>query len=115
MEKIKFREFKKSTRTMKKIKEAGLENEIEDSIEVEANYKITKIVGYGATSTVYKAKIYTTAEEAMAEKETDDLLEGEQSPRGGKTNGKFQNVAIKKLKNVFENSIYAHRILREIR
>ena len=66
---------------MKKIKEAGLENEIEDSIEVEANYKITKIVGYGATSTVYKAKMFANTDEAMAEKETEDLLEGEKSPR----------------------------------
>jgi hypothetical protein len=40
---------------MQKIKEAGLENEIDDCIEVENNYKIKKIVGYGATSVVYKA------------------------------------------------------------
>lgn len=88
MEKIKFREFKKSTRTLKKIKDAGLENEIDDSIEVEANYKITKIVGYGATSTVYKAKMYNNPEDALQEKETDDLLEGEPSPRGEKNPGK---------------------------
>jgi len=43
MDKIKFRKFEKSTRTMQKIKEAGLENEIEDFIEVESNYKIKKI------------------------------------------------------------------------
>jgi len=55
LEKIKFREFKKSSKTMQKIKEAGLENEIDDSIEVEQTYKIKKIVGYGATSVVYKA------------------------------------------------------------
>tara|TARA_B100000780_G_C20847259_1_gene336708 strand:+ start:169 stop:504 length:336 start_codon:yes stop_codon:yes gene_type:complete len=55
MEKIKFREFKKSSKTMQKIREAGLENEIDDCIEVEATYKIKKIVGYGATSVVYKA------------------------------------------------------------
>ena len=31
---------------MQKIKEAGLENEIDDCIEVETNYKIKKIVEY---------------------------------------------------------------------
>ena len=89
MEKIKYRDFKKSTRTMRKIKQAGLENEIEDSIEVEANYKITKIVGYGATSTVYKAKMFSNREDAMAEKETEDLLLGEKSPRNSKDKSKF--------------------------
>ena len=61
LEKIKFREFKKSLRTMQKIKDAGLEKEIDDCVEVEANYKIKKIVGYGATSTVYKAHMYDHA------------------------------------------------------
>lgn len=37
------------------IKKAGLEDKIESSIEVEENYQIKKVVGYGATSTVYKA------------------------------------------------------------
>ena len=126
MEKIKFREFKKSVRTMQKIKEAGLENEIEDSIEVEANYKIKKIVGYGATSTVYKAYMYNKVEDALADKtSTDDLLDDDQSPRTSsaaaaskvdkKDKAKYQVVAIKKVKNIFENDIYAHRILREIR
>ena len=55
LEKIKFKEFKKSEKTMQRIKEAGLENEIDDCIEVEDCYKIKKIVGYGATSVVYKA------------------------------------------------------------
>ena len=68
LEKIKFREFKKSEKTMQKIKEAGLENEIDDSIEVETNYKIKKIVGYGATSVVYKAYQELTLSEAAHEK-----------------------------------------------
>lgn len=123
MEKIKFREFKKSVRTMQKIKEAGLENEIEDSIEVEANYKIKKIVGYGATSTVYKAHMFNKVEDALADKTKDvddDLLDGDdESPSSKKEDkkekSKYQIVAIKKVKNIFENDIYAHRILREIR
>jgi hypothetical protein len=40
---------------MEMIKRAGLEDKIESSIEVEENYQIKKVVGYGATSTVYKA------------------------------------------------------------
>ena len=101
LEKIKFREFKKSSRTMQKIKEAGLENEIDDSIEVEANYKIKKIVGYGATSVVYKAY---QVRDGDGEKSKDADQKGDKDI-----------VAIKKVKNIFENDIYAHRILREIR
>jgi len=52
---IKFHTFEKSKETLKYIKEAGLENEIGASIITERNYKIRKIVGYGATSVVYKA------------------------------------------------------------
>ena len=119
LEKIKFRDFKKSVKTMQKIKEAGLENEIEDSIEVEANYKIKKIVGYGATSTVYKAHMYDRAEDALVSaKDGGDFLDCDEkdSPKADK-NGqrKYKVVAIKKVKNIFENDIYAHRILREIR
>lgn len=100
LEKIKFREFKKSSKTMQKIREAGLEKEIDDSIEVEASYKIKKIVGYGATSVVYKA--YHVKEQDGA----DD------APQNKKDK---EIVAIKKVKNIFESDIYAHRILREIR
>ena len=42
-EKIKFRKFEKSSKTLQKIKEAGLQNEIDDFIEVENHYKIKKI------------------------------------------------------------------------
>ena len=82
LEKIKFREFKKSSKTMQKIREAGLEKEIDDSIEVEANYKIKKIVGYGATSTVYKAHMYDHALANTGNAET-DLVEVDEkdSPR----------------------------------
>ena len=55
MKKIKFHTFEKSKETLKYIKEAGLENEIGANIVTERNYKIRKIVGYGATSVVYKA------------------------------------------------------------
>ena len=40
------------------IREAGLEDMIDSNIEVEENYKIKKVVGFGATSTVYKAFYY---------------------------------------------------------
>lgn len=40
---------------MKYIKDAGLEKEIDAAIVTEKNFKIRKIVGYGATSVVYKA------------------------------------------------------------
>lgn len=53
---------------MQKIKEAGLEKEIDDSIEVETDYKIKKIVGYGATSVVYKAYQALSTAEAAHEK-----------------------------------------------
>lgn len=102
LDKIKFREFKKSSKTMQKIREAGLEKEIGDSIEVEANYKIKKIVGYGATSVVYKA--YHVKDQAV------DGVENDGQGRKDK-----EVVAIKKVKNVFESDIYSHRILREIR
>lgn len=118
LEKIKFRDFKKSVKTMQKIKEAGLENEIEDSIEVEANYKIKKIVGYGATSTVYKAHMYDKAEDALGSaKDGGDFLDcdDKDSPKAVNGQRKYKVVAIKKVKNIFENDIYAHRILREIR
>lgn len=100
LEKIKFREFKKSSKTMQKIREAGLEKEIDDSIEVEANYKIKKIVGYGATSVVYKAYHI---------KESPEGVENADAKKDKEV------VAIKKVKNVFESDIYSHRILREIR
>ena len=86
---------------MQKIREAGLEKEIDDSIEVEANYKIKKIVGYGATSVVYKAYHI---------KNPDQTCNEELNQRKDK-----EVVAIKKVKNIFESDIYAHRILREIR
>ena len=104
MEKIKFREFKKSSKTMQKIKEAGLENEIDDSIEVEANYKIKKIVGYGATSVVYKAYHFKNGEYSNNGADDDSQKKTDK-----------EVVAIKNVKNIFENDIYAHRILREIR
>lgn len=103
---------------MQKIKDAGLEKEIDDCVEVEANYKIKKIVGYGATSTVYKAHMYEHSTDAMSATDTDvvEVEESKDSPRDG-PDGKrnYQVVAIKKVKNIFENDIYAHRILREIR
>ena len=118
MEKIKFREYKKSLKTMQKIKEAGLEKEIDDTVVVEANYKIKKIVGYGATSTVYKAHMYeNTADLKSLPGEPAQIeCDEKESPRNGPDGKKnYQIVAIKKVKNIFENDVYAHRILREIR
>ena len=42
-EKIKFRKFEKSSKTIQRIKDAGLQNEIDDFIQVENNYRIKKI------------------------------------------------------------------------
>jgi serine/threonine protein kinase len=82
---------------------------------VENHYKIKKIgkfeycfyfsninmfaflVGYGATSVVYKADMVSDSSVTTLDEQ------------------KQKSVAIKKVKNVFENEIYAHRILREIR
>jgi serine/threonine protein kinase len=50
------------------------------------------LVGYGATSVVYKAS----------------WNQNEKKKDG-------QTVAIKKIKNLFENEVYAHRVLREMR
>jgi serine/threonine protein kinase len=56
-------------------------------------------VGYGATSVVYKAT----------------MVSNENNSQPIEDESKHKCVAIKKVKNVFENEIYAHRILREIR
>ena len=77
-EPVKWRVFKKSLRTKQKIKEAGLENEIDDSVEVEANYKLRKIVGYGATSTVFKAHKYDRVEDATGSFIVDGVIELEE-------------------------------------
>ena len=55
-ERIQYRKFENSPDTLKKIKEAGLQEDIEKFIEVEDIYSIDKIVGYGATSVCYKAR-----------------------------------------------------------
>lgn len=57
------------------------------------------LVGYGATSVVYKAQMLQ--------------MDANANPVDDETKSKC--VAIKKVKNVFDNEIYAHRILREIR
>lgn len=77
-----------------------MEKEIDDSIEVEVAYRIKKIVGYGATSVVYKAYL----------EEQDRKIRCACGEKQGK-----EVVAIKKVRNVFESEAHAHRILREIR
>ena len=42
---------------MEKIKEANLEKYIGEKIEVESKYNIKNILGYGATSVVYRASL----------------------------------------------------------
>jgi len=64
------------------------------AIEVESDYHLKKVVGYGATSVVYKAYFQYLNKDGEKEKEV---------------------VAVKKVKDVFHNQIYAHRILREIK
>jgi len=86
---------------MKYIKDAGLENEIGASISTEKSYKIKKIVGYGATSVVYKSSYQT---EVLTHKDGKPVV-----------TKKKETVAVKKIKNIFQNEIYAHRILRELR
>ena len=61
-------------------------------------------MGYGATSVVYKAYLFKNGDLATEE--------GDESQTRKKDR---EVVAIKKVKNIFENDIYAHRILREIR
>jgi serine/threonine protein kinase len=75
---------------------------------VEDKYKIKKIVGYGATSVVYKAYVQSPEH---SQGSPNDLV----GANPGSGNKKKEYVAIKKVKNVFENEIYAHRILRELR
>ena len=86
---IEFKRFEQSKKTMETLKGQGLDSKIDNYIDVESNYDIKKIVGYGATSVVYKAKM---------EKDR-----------------KSTTVAIKKVRNIFESTVYAHRILREIK
>ena len=59
-ERIQYRKFENSAETLRKIKEAGLSEDIERFIEVEDIYSIDKIVGYGATSVCYKATKHNT-------------------------------------------------------
>jgi serine/threonine protein kinase len=57
----------------------------------------SRIVGYGATSVVFKASYYN-----------DEDLDQNGKP-------KKETVAIKKVKNIFESDVYTHRVLRELR
>jgi len=71
------------------IKKAGLEDKIESSIEVEENYQIKKVVGYGATSTVYKAIYFKKgdpSQQGLSENEIHRLK---------------KTVAIKRVKDIF--------------
>jgi hypothetical protein len=85
--KIRYEEFKKSDHTMQMIKQAGLEEKIERAVEVEDNYQIKKIVGYGSTCTVYKAHYFKhgNPKNLMPQQAESDK----------------QVVAIKKVKDIF--------------
>ena len=87
---IQFRKFEMSKKTLQTFKSSGLCDEIDSYIQVEGNYQIEKIVGYGATSIVYRAS------------QINDK-------------GKQSSVAVKKIRDLFQSNIYAHRILREIK
>lgn len=78
-----------------------MEEKIERSIEVEDNYQIKKIVGYGSTCTVYKAHYFKHGNPKIL---SPKQLENEK-----------QVVAIKKVKDIFQSDAHAHRVLREIR
>lgn len=75
---------------MSYFKQSGMEKEIDQFVEVESNYCVKKILGFGATSVVYKA--LDTSDES-----------------------KTKTVAIKSIQNIFESDIYAHRLLREMK
>ena len=63
---------------------------IDQYVEVESKYCVKKILGFGATSVVYKA--------------LDTRYEN-----------KTKVVAIKSVHNIFESDMYAHRHLREMK
>ena len=102
--------FEKSAEVKKKVKSAGLADEIVDSIVVEDTYQLRKVVGYGATSTVFKAHKYDKGERQSPQVRT-ILLEETQKP----DERQHEVVAVKMIKNIFENEIMTHRILRELR
>ena len=65
---------------------------------------------------MFKAHRYDRFEDAIGSGPEEGMIELEEkdSPRTG-PDKKHEIVAIKKVKNIFENDIYAHRILRELR
>jgi serine/threonine protein kinase len=93
LKELEFTEYPADAKIFKALSSKKI-NEIEVAVEVESDYHLKKVVGYGATSVVYKAQR--------------DLVD----ENGEKVR---QVCAVKKVKNVFHNQVYAHRILREIR
>lgn len=59
---VKWLEFKKSKRAKATMEHAGFDQQVDDSIQVEANFTIKKIVGYGSSSTVFKAFVYDSVD-----------------------------------------------------
>ena len=96
---------------MDKIREIGLEKYIGDKVEVEDKYTIKKILGYGATSVVYKADFAPVSFPKQVKGGNEQLT---LSPKA-KPDEHRKEYAIKCIQNVFDSSRYAHRILREIK
>jgi len=68
-------------------------------------------VGYGATSVVYKALMAADKCYSFELKQTSG--QGDASEDAAKV--RYRDVAIKKVRNIFESNAYTRRVLREIR
>ena len=58
---------------MDKIKKAGLDKYITESVLVEAKYVIKSLIGYGATSAVYKAEYIEKSTATTQVKDNDKI------------------------------------------
>ena len=100
---VKWREFKTGKQAKQLCNDAGLE--LDDSIEVESYFTIKKVVGYGSSSTVFKAYMHEKEEAARAENSVIEVF-GDDLPGTLVANEcddpGFTVVAVKKVKNIFD-------------
>ena len=59
MNRIKYRSFKNSPNAIKVINSLGRKNDLDGELEVEDNFMIDNIVGFGATSVCYRTTMTT--------------------------------------------------------
>ena len=99
---VKWREFKTGKNAKQLCSDAGLE--VDDSIEVESYFTIKKIVGYGSSSTVFKAHMHEKEEAARAENSVIEIFgEDSQEPVVNECDDPgYTVVAVKKVKNIFD-------------